>query len=135
MLKIREEQLETFSKSELRRFVQRAAAHLRERAPERFVEKTAGEVEALAGVAVDQARAHGILSERDLVGLLELLVAVNGIDDLEGARRRFPWMDAILSDGWIPPARKVEMIRKRAASEATDDEREVLAQLGRAAHD
>jgi hypothetical protein len=135
MLKIREEQLETFSKSELRRFAVRAAAHLRERAPKRFVGKTGGEVEALVGAAVDDARARGIVSERDLVRLLELLVAVNGIGDFEGARRRFAWMDGILEDGWIPPGRKVEILRERAASEATEDEREVLAQLGRAAHE
>lgn len=112
-LVIRDEQMAVFKVLEAENFATRIAARLRLVAPEKSGALGEARLRAFVRAGVEKAAECNIQTERDVAGLIELVLGLSDTFDLRG---ELAWVDAILSRKLVPPTVRFERITARHAS-------------------
>ena len=109
MFRIHEHQVAHFARRLRASFERRMAAWLREAYADNFAEMPDDELASWVSAAVDEALAHGFVTEPDVAALM-LVFLVIGVD----AGETTPWAREVLADRRLAPEGKVKELVARA---------------------
>lgn len=111
-MRIRDQQIDEFSRSRQEAYEDSLASHIREFFPEQF--RAAGEADIRETIryGIGRAAAHGIVTERDVCKYIDLMIVFGRDFDQEHS-----WAQETLSDQEMPdPADRIDVLCETAKS-------------------
>jgi len=122
VLTIKPELLAAFEPDEVRQFVERNVARLREHFPE-LAEQTDADLGAMVRLALERAAEHGVRNAYDVTLYVGVMAMLGRDFDRDG---RHAWAEGILATAGIDPTTKMEWLYQRAGTE-TETRAEVVS--------
>jgi hypothetical protein len=105
MLRIRRREMDALAEAEKRSFVDHVVSILRKHYKKAFEEQGEEAAKSFVHAWLPEARAHGIVTEKDTAQLLNILFAV--VTDLGLDPRKTPWVKDVLADPSLTPTGKI----------------------------
>jgi len=117
-MKLRKEQMDTFSEAARKSFEDRMVAHLREVFPQRSKRLGEPRVRGKIQHGIERAGTYGITSERDVCRYIDVMFAYGWDFDTDS---KLPWAGRILNDErFLLPEAKVNRLYRAAQREGSE---------------